>query len=70
MLEDEARKIWRVVVRYDDPRGGIWRGPLESRKEAERRLYVEAARVHGSIWVERLIFDQVIDNRRVIYVGS
>lgn len=45
---------WRVVVRYDDPRGGLWRGPPETREEAQARLRVLAERVHGSAWLERI----------------
>jgi hypothetical protein len=47
-------KVWRVVVVYDDPRGGIWRGPLEDRASAEARLAREAARVRGSARLETL----------------
>lgn len=44
--------LYRVVVRYDDPRGGIWHGPIESLEEANARVLIEAARVYGRAWVE------------------
>lgn len=47
-------KLWRVVVKYDDPRGGIWRGPIESRENAEKRLAKEAERVRGRVWLENI----------------
>lgn len=44
---------WCVVVRYDDPRGGTWRGVPLPREQAEQQLSVEAARVHGTAWLEQ-----------------
>jgi hypothetical protein len=52
-MQNQDRK-YRVVIRYDDPRGGIWRGPIEDRASAEARLLTEAARAHGSVWIESL----------------
>ena len=44
---------WRVVVRYDDPRGGTWYGPVETLEEAQKRLTLEQSRVHGRAWIEQ-----------------
>lgn len=44
---------YRVVVIYDDPRGGIWRGPIEPIDKAEERLARELQRVRGSAVIER-----------------
>jgi hypothetical protein len=35
---------FRVVIVYDDPRAGIWRGPWENRESAYRRLIQETDR--------------------------
>lgn len=44
-----------VVVRYDDPRGGIYRGPLlDSAEEAKKQLELELSRVHGTAWIEEV----------------
>jgi hypothetical protein len=52
--EQQASAQWRVVVRYDDPRGGIYRGPTLTRKEAERHLVSEQSRVCGTAWIEKV----------------
>ena len=54
-LQTRSQAIYRVIVRYDDPRGGIWRGPLETRASADARLKQESARVHGSTWIEAIL---------------
>lgn len=52
-MAEQHEQRWRVVVLYDDPRGGVWRGPPETKDEAEERLSIERARVHGIAWTER-----------------
>lgn len=43
-----------VVVVYDDPRGGTWRGPLETKEAAMNRRKVEAARVRGRVYMQHI----------------
>jgi hypothetical protein len=45
---------YRVVVVYDDPRGGIWRGPWETMDAARERLIIEKSRVHGVAHIEKM----------------
>lgn len=44
---------YRVVVRYDGPHAGVWRGPLlDTEAEAKAALELELSRVHGTAWIE------------------
>jgi hypothetical protein len=49
-LSDE--KIWRVVVTFDDARGGDWYGPLETLAEAKARLKEESVWSRQVQWIE------------------
>lgn len=48
----ETEQRWRVVVRYDDPRGGTWRSVPMPREQAEQQLEIELNRVRGNAWLE------------------
>jgi hypothetical protein len=43
---------WCVVIKYDDPRGGTWRGPSETKAAAEARFSRERARARGVVSLE------------------
>lgn len=46
---------YRVIVRYDDPRGGIYRGPvLDTLEAAKKQLAIELGQVHGTAWIEEV----------------
>jgi hypothetical protein len=49
-LSDE--KIWRVVVSYENARGGDWYGPLETLAEAKARLKQELKWSRQCEWIE------------------
>jgi hypothetical protein len=55
MMDTQYEGKWRVVVRYDDPQGGIWRGPLEDHASAVARFGAEAARVRGTVTLEKVM---------------
>ena len=46
--------MWRVVIVYDDPRGGTWRGPIEDFDTAKKRFVIEAGRAHGTVRLEKV----------------
>lgn len=48
-------RLFRVVIVYDDPRGGTWRGPLETYEKARARLIDEAKRARGSVRLEQVL---------------
>jgi hypothetical protein len=49
-LNDE--KFWRVVVSYENARGGDWYGPLETLADAEARLKREESWSRQFAWIE------------------
>jgi DNA-binding Xre family transcriptional regulator len=49
------RGLFRIVIDYDDPRGGRWYGPAETWLEAEQRRESRISGdrpVHGKVFVE------------------
>jgi len=53
-LPEVPEDLWQVTVRYDDPRGGTWTSPPESREDAHARMRREAERVRGSVQMNRV----------------